>query len=484
METTLGLLALMSLILLVLGLISPSKSLFWLTGNRTRLKSSIIYGALFFLFGLVGSQLYPTDKLKNQKEDPGITEQKIEANQPQSGQHASDKLKEEEAQPQNENVAKWLSLSSDEKEGYIKKKIKGKWFQIFHIGFYHENDHPKFEIIKDYKFEYKSTNDKVEEEEFSPSDGFFDHPHFNSVSYGVKGKTEFKTSWMVDGDQIVFAAGLPEETKEKVLYISENLCKRKLIEPNTGFEIVSYYTKLNDESSADYQDELNSLTALDMNDSYAFIKQSVSALTTSTNFDSFKNIFEAYKMLGFTLQLTPENKLQDNEVVKVLSSELAKIYPPFEGQFIKTFDSEVKVLKASESKSSYLEQYDSKIETLKGLKIITNAFHLDNSKLKNEIKKHENSYRKTIAELALYGDMDNFFMKQAVENYLEENVKDPSSLKIVDNKTGLIGKTKKGLAYQVVYRAKNSFGALVLESQRLLLKWSPENKIYYVSQRL
>jgi hypothetical protein len=53
------LLNLLVLLLLIIGIINPQKSLFWIKGEKTRMKSIVIYLILFFTLGGIGGLLNP-----------------------------------------------------------------------------------------------------------------------------------------------------------------------------------------------------------------------------------------------------------------------------------------------------------------------------------------------------------------------------------------------------------------------------------------
>lgn len=58
------LLNLIVFILLIIGIFRPQKSLFWIKGKKTRIKSTLIYLILFFLLGGIGGTLNPLNRIK------------------------------------------------------------------------------------------------------------------------------------------------------------------------------------------------------------------------------------------------------------------------------------------------------------------------------------------------------------------------------------------------------------------------------------
>ena len=70
MESLLSLLFLATLILFIIGLFNPKKSLFWEKNERTKKKSSLIYGGLAILILIIFGQI---DKTKNYGIDQNTT---------------------------------------------------------------------------------------------------------------------------------------------------------------------------------------------------------------------------------------------------------------------------------------------------------------------------------------------------------------------------------------------------------------------------
>jgi hypothetical protein len=465
METILGLLTLIAAVLFIVGLFSPDKSLFWLKANRTRLKSSLIYVGLFFAFGIIGSQLFPVDKSKEKGQE------KI-----------GEKQTKEFEEPQNENVSEWLSLKEKKKEKFIKKHIKGTWLQVLQLGLTKNNSETELIVNRNFKTEYKAKGDFVCYEEFIPSDGFFDFPHYVSKSQTDKGPNEYKTSWQVVKDEVVLATGTTDQTNEKVLYLSDNLCVRKLVEPLTGTEMIHYLAKVANGVVANYQPELSALILVEAKEAYERMQEGVSIINGPNNISGYQTIYDGYKKLGFVSKLDTSINLEADEVVKYISSGLKEKYPAFVINYSSTFTTQIEQLRKNEIDFVFFEKYSQKMDEMKSLIEIGKAFKQDNSTLKKEIALHEKDYKKLYNNYALYGDMSQtYLMEAAAKDFVEENAKDPSSIDVIDSKTGLIGKTSKGLAYQIVFRGKNSFGALVVNSQKLLLKWDVSNKIYYVA---
>jgi hypothetical protein len=465
METILGLLTLISAALFIVGLFSPNKSLFWLKTNRTRLKSSLIYVGLLFAFATIGSQLFPVDKSKDKE----------------LGKTAEKQINEVE-EPQNENVSEWLSLEEKKKEKFIKKHIKGTWLQVLQLGLTKDNSETELMVNRNFKPEYKSKGDYVCYEEFIPSDGFFDFPHYISKSRTDKGPNEYKTSWQVVKDEVVLATGTTDQSNEKVLYLSDNLCVRKLVEPLTGTEMIQYLAKVTNGVVANYKPELSALILVDAKEAYGLMQEGVSIINGANNISGYQTIYDGYKKLGFVSKLDTSINLETDEVVKYISTGLKEKYPAFVSIYSSTFSAEIEQLRKDEVDFVFFEKYSQKMDEMKSLIEIGKAFKQDNGTLKKEIVLHEKDYKKLYNNYSLYGDMSQtYLMEAAAKDFIEENAKDPSSIDVIDDKTGLIGKTSKGLAYQIVFRGKNSFGALVVNSQKLLLKWDVSNKIYYVA---
>jgi len=471
MGILLALLAIISAALFVLGLFKPNKSLFWLKSNRTRLKSSLIYVGLFLLFVIIGSQFFPIDKPK-------------EGLQTKSREKAQTKPEEKKAKeteiPLNENVIEWFALK--DKNKFIKKHIKGSWIQVLQISL--DKDNSEIEVLANSKFktEYKIKGDIVYYEEFIPSYGFFDYPQFVSKIQTDKGFNEYKTSWQVVKDEIVLATGSADQTNEKVLYLSDNMCVRKLVEPLSGSEILHYFARYNNGVVANYQSEFSALIQEDVKEAYDLMQKGVSVINKTNKINGYQTIYEGYKKLCFIATLDTSINLETDEVVKYISSGLKEKYPAFISNYSSTFSTEIKQLRKNEVTFIFFEKYSQKMDEMKSLIEIGKALKQDNLILKKEIALYEKDYKKLYDNFSLYGDMSQtYLMKAAARDFIEENAKDPSSIDIIDEKTGLIGKTTKGLAYQILFRGKNSFGALVINSEKLLIKWDVSNKVYYVA---
>jgi hypothetical protein len=420
---------------------------------------------LFFAFGIIGSQLFPVDKSKEKGQE------KI-----------GEKQTKEFEEPQNENVSEWLSLKEKKNEKFIKKHIKGTWLQVLQLGLTKNNSETELIVNRNFKTEYKAKGDFVCYEEFIPSDGFFDFPHYVSKSQTDKGPNEYKTSWQVVKDEVVLATGTTDQTNEKVLYLSDNLCVRKLVEPLTGTEMIHYLAKVANGVVANYQPELSALILVEAKEAYERMQEGVSIINGPNNISGYQTIYDGYKKLGFVSKLDTSINLEADEVVKYISSGLKEKYPAFVINYSSTFTTQIEQLRKNEIDFVFFEKYSQKMDEMKSLIEIGKAFKQDNSTLKKEIALHEKDYKKLYNNYALYGDMSQtYLMEAAAKDFVEENAKDPSSIDVIDSKTGLIGKTSKGLAYQIVFRGKNSFGALVVNSQKLLLKWDVSNKIYYVA---
>jgi hypothetical protein len=417
------------------------------------------------VFAIIGSQLYPVDKSKAKQ-----------------GEHTADKSEEEVQEPQNENVSEWLALNEKKKEKFIKKRIEGTWLQVLQLGMMKDNSETQLIVNRNFKPEYKVKGDFVYYEEFIPSDGFFDFPHYVSKSQTDKGPDEYKTSWQVVKDEVVLATGTSDQTNEKVLYLSDNLCVRKLVEPLTGTEMIHYLARVTDGVVANYQPEISALIHEDAKEAYRLMQKGISIINGANNISGYQTIYDGYKKLGFVSKLDTSINLETDETVKYISSGLKEKYPSFVSNYSSTFTAEIEQLRKDEVDFVFFEKYSKKMDEMKSLIEIGKAFKQDNSTLKKEIFLHEKDYKKMHNNYSLYGDMtQTYLMEATAKNFIQENAKDPSSIDIIDKKTGLIGKTSKGLAYQIVYRGKNSFGALVINSQKLLLKWDVNNKVYYVA---
>lgn len=102
MENVFALLFLASLILLVVGIFSPSKSLFWYKKERTRKKSASIYGIAIIAFAILGA---------------ATSDKKAKANT----QSSSDKTEMSNTSSPNDSSSSTNNASSDEKKPQYNK---------------------------------------------------------------------------------------------------------------------------------------------------------------------------------------------------------------------------------------------------------------------------------------------------------------------------------------------------------------------------
>jgi hypothetical protein len=474
MDTIIALLFLISIILFIVGLISPKSGLFWLTTEKTRKKVLLFYGlSTLTLFVIIAIIAEPSEK-KAKDISSTKTENEIEK---------TPTVKEKTFQITNKSVKEWFGLNEKKKEKFIKNNIIGKWQQILQVGLFEENNEKTAIVNKNFKPAYQQKGDFVAIEEFVPQKGFFDFPHFNSTTHNDRGQNEYNTSFLVTKDDIMIAAGTSDQSTEKVIYLSKNLCVRKSVEPLTGTESIQYYAKISDNGISNYQEELSQLISNDIVTAYTLLQNGYIEIINSNNISGYQNIYNGYKQLSLLSKIDENIKLESDEVIIYISEALKEQYPSFVKNFSEKFTTEINELRKSEADFVFFAKFDEKFNSIRALIEIGKAFKQDVSYVKKEIAKHENEYKKLYKEYSLYGDLtQTTLMKLTAEYYIEENANDPKSIKFVEGK--LIGKTPKGLAYQITYRGKNAFGATVLETKKLLLKWDIQAKDYYVAGHL
>lgn len=103
-----------------------------------------------------------------------------------------------------------------------------------------------------------------------------------------------------------------------------------------------------------------------------------------------------------------------------------------------------------------------------------------NKKLRDKaIKLYDTQY----ANYLKYGPEDAILLRadaiSRLKRGLKSNLHDPKSLEILEDRIKY-GKTSKGWQFTIPYRAKNMFGAYVLESMTFSMKWDNDQRAYVV----
>lgn len=103
-----------------------------------------------------------------------------------------------------------------------------------------------------------------------------------------------------------------------------------------------------------------------------------------------------------------------------------------------------------------------------------------NKKLRDKaIKLYDTQY----ANYLKYGPEDAILLRadaiSRLERGLKQNLHDPKSLEILKDRIKYV-KTSKGWQFTIPYRAKNMFGAYVLESMTFTMKWDNDQRAYVV----
>jgi len=452
-------------IFMLIGFFSPETSLFWMSKNKTKLKSFLIYGiSAFFVFIIFVISLPAVDKTDlNTKNAP-----------------INDEIRQQNEEKLNENVVEWFELSSKKKEKFTKKNILGTWYQIQLISNY-EEEKINFSSNKKYQSFYKNKGDYVSEETYIEKDGFFDFPHITTVVTDDSGKNERKGSWIMDDGKLSISF-LVEKDNYNVIYLSDKFLVKSLTKPLSNSESWEIYTNQNGISEdelvqANVNSEFTDLYKHLFTKSVTGFLKAIEEIKTSNNEKAYQRLISNYKDLGMTIMMSDDN-IEELELVKNLPNEIGESYKIYSKQKIDEFSNTIKELENYNEGKYFLEKYNNEIEKINLIALIGNTFNLDNKEIKKQIVAIENDYDKRINEFNIYGNMSETLMEIVAENYIKNVAKDPSSIKFIENKQ--IGKTKSGIKYFVKYRGKNSFGAYDISSNVLLLKWNSSSDIYEV----
>ncbi len=78
-----------------------------------------------------------------------------------------------------------------------------------------------------------------------------------------------------------------------------------------------------------------------------------------------------------------------------------------------------------------------------------------------------------------YGQPATFDLEEPCKNYLRDNLNDPGSLEV--NGFKILGQAPSSWLCVMQYRAKNAYGALVMQQTTFDVKFNPANKYFFVS---
>lgn len=195
-------------------------------------------------------------------------------------------------------------------------------------------------------------------------------------------------------------------------------------------------------------------------------------------------------------EIDAAQKKYDDATKQIEASEQAK-KPTDSLEFYKSLKDEpnlIRLYKAKwenitlkkDGKFPQYETYQTEMENLlTGISKATN----NDSKLFPKLEKMKfkwidsKKYQETLENYMIFGQpFGESDLTSPCKSYLEENLNDPSSLDIVD--FAIEGQSKKGWIVWAKYRAKNGFGALVLQASKFIVQYSIGNKIFQVTQAI
>lgn len=451
MSVVLALLFVALVILLILGLIAPSVGLFWYKKEKTRGKVGLFYGVsliVCFIFMLIFAPetSNKTEQLTSTKdnEQKNATEQKSVT-----------------YEPSNKNVKKWLGLDEKKIEKYIKKQIEGQWNLSSTLTY----------ITTEGKTESKFNNNPPKTSINFEEGGFFKTPKFNE-SRETKSGTKTNSGYYLLHDSNINFKTTSDDYNESVYFISENLLitKFRIDELGTVINGYNFYSKSND-----YKEELSDLIKFELAKGYVQILAVTQNLNSS---NAYKELLSAYKKLEFVSLLEPSLiDIKNDEVISETKKVLDGNFAQYKKQQLEKIEKEYNEIKTIKDFDIFKDLSD-KVNELNTLKEISDAFGFDNKDIITLNKKLNKDYQKSYDEFAIYGKGEDYALKSASEYFLQENCKDPDSFEFVDGQ--IAGKNKKGLVYKVKFRGNNSFGAKVLNTATLVLRYDINQGVYNV----
>lgn len=127
---------------------------------------------------------------------------------------------------------------------------------------------------------------------------------------------------------------------------------------------------------------------------------------------------------------------------------------------------------------TYLSELDKTLEKISSLTKVSNETFPKLEKLRLKLIDSK-KYKDAQKNFLMYGQpIQRNDITYPCESYLRQNLNDPGSLDIIDTDTE--GQSKKGWVVWIKYRAKNGFGALVLQVGKFEVQYNATNKEYTV----
>lgn len=406
----------------------------------------IAFGTVILITSCSGGQSNKKDKVSN-------SDQKTE--------QTANETKSVSYEPSNKNVKKWLTLEEKKTEKYIKKNIEGKWTLVKTLTY----------ITTDSKTESKLNANPAKKTINFEEGGFFKTPKFNETRETKSGTKTNSGYYLLHNTNINFKT-TSEDYNETIFFISENLLITKYEINELGNIIKGYdfYSKANSSS-----EELADLIKFIQAKSYVEIL----AITQNLNSnDSYVKLLDAYKNLEFVSLIDPTLiDIKNDEVIAETRKLLESNFNEYKKQQLAKIEKEYNEIKNITGFDIFKDLSD-KVNELNTLKEISNAFSFENKEIIALNKKLSKDYKKLYDEFAIYGNGEEYALKSASEYFLQENSKDPDSFEFIEGK--IMGKNKKGIVYKTTFRGNNSFGAKVVNSATLVLRYDVNNGIYNV----
>lgn len=406
----------------------------------------IAFGTVILITSCSGGQSNKKDKVSN-------SDQKTE--------QTANETKSVSYEPSNKNVKKWLTLEEKKTEKYIKKNIEGKWTLVKTLTY----------ITTDSKTESKLNANPAKKTINFEEGGFFKTPKFNETRETKSGTKTNSGYYLLHNTNINFKT-TSEDYNETIFFISENLLITKYEINELGNIIKGYdfYSKANSSS-----EELADLIKFIQAKSYVEIL----AITQNLNSnDSYVKLLDAYKNLEFVSLIDPTLiDIKNDEVIAETRKLLESNFNEYKKQQLAKIEKEYNEIKNITGFDIFKDLSD-KVNELNTLKEISDAFSFENKEIIALNKKLSKDYKKLYDEFAIYGNGEEYALKSASEYFLQENSKDPDSFEFIEGK--IMGKNKKGIVYKTTFRGNNSFGAKVVNSATLVLRYDVNNGIYNV----
>lgn len=388
-------------------------------------------------------------------------EKKQKNDEDKKTEQVADEPKTVTYEPSNKNVKKWLGLEEKKIEKYIKKQIEGQWTLISTLT----------SMTSEGKTESKFNNSPAKTTINFEEGGFFKTPKFNESRETKNGTKTNSGYYLLHNSNINFKT-TSEDYNEAVYFISENLLitKYSIDESGTVLNGYNFYSKTNE-----YKEELSDLIKFEQAKGYVQILAVTQNLNSNT---AYIELLSAYKRLEFVSLIDPTLiDIKKDEVIAETKKMLDANFTQYKKQQLDKIEKEYNEIKTIKDFDIFKDLSD-KVNELSTLKEISDAFGFDNKDIISLNKKLNKDYKKLYDEFAIYGKGEDYALKSASEYFLQENSKDPDSFEFVDGQ--IAGKNKKGLVYKVKFRGNNSFGAKVLNSATLVLRYDINQGIYNV----